>query len=115
MRSNTSDSNRHSDQEPARGVNRLTPLDRALDGLSGDEFLGLAQVFQELQESACDAGLEASERVLKEVGLVVAHAVGRRVRRDFTDDDRTFLRSIDDFYDGKPPSQWRDEFDWEVS
>ncbi len=101
MRSNTSSNRRH-DGEPVHGVKPpavLTNLDRALDDVPPDELLGLASVFQDLHDSALDAGLEASERVLKEFGLVVGYAVGRRARRDLSDDDKTFLRSVDDFYD----------------
>ena len=102
MRSNTSSNRRHSDEEPVRGVKPpavLTDLDRALDDMSGKEFLGLMSVFEELHQSVLEADLEASERVLKELGWVFGHAVGRRARRDLSDDDKTFLRSVDDFYD----------------
>ena len=61
MRSNTSSNRRHSDEEPVRGVNPLTPLDEALDEMPAKEFLGLGMVFAELHESALEAGLEASE------------------------------------------------------
>ena len=99
MRSNTSSNRRHSDEEPVRGVNPLTPLDEALDEMPAKEFLGPGMVFAELHESALEAGLEASERVLKELGLLLGHSMRRGARRDLSDDDKTLLRSVDDFHD----------------
>ena len=77
----------------------LTPLDEALDEMPAKEFLGLGLVFEELHESALEAGLEASERVLKEFGLAFGHSMRRDKCRDLSDVDKTFLRSVDDFYD----------------
>ena len=101
MRSNTSSNRRH-DGEPVRGVKppaELTPLDEALDEMPAKEFLGLGLVFEELHESALEAGLEASERVLKELGLALGHSMRRGKCRDLSDVDKTFLLLVDDFYD----------------
>ena len=77
----------------------LTEIERALDEMPAREFLGLGMVFEELHESALEAGLEASERVLKELGRLLGHSMRRDKCRDLSDDDKTFLRSVDDFYD----------------
>ncbi len=72
----------------------LSPLDRAFEQVPRDEFMDLAISFHDLLEDAVVTGLEASERVYRELGLVICHAVIRRQRRDLSDDDITFWKIV---------------------
>ncbi len=75
-------------------MTELSPLDRALDQVPPDEFVALAISIHDLLDDTVETGLDASERVLRELGLVICHAVIRRPRRDLSDDDITFWKIV---------------------